>query len=152
MRRATMLLLALLAIGGCRKKDEKPKEESVHEAMDAKPVTVVLVTGDVLQLDLMMEDGDAYLLKGNQGTGRFPKVLIRKMSDTPAERPAAKLPGTDLLDSKPRPMYVGKSDGRVFHKLNCRQAGHIPEGERVEFLTRDEALRRGYKPCGLCNP
>ena len=121
--------------------------------MQAKPVRVVLVTGDVLDLELMMEDGDAYLMKGPRGTGRFPKVLIREMSVAPPERPAGPLPGKELFKRKKPPVnFVARSGGRVFHRMTCRQAGDISRGARVEFQTRDEALRRGYKPCGLCNP
>lgn len=153
MRRALLLLLILAVMCGCREKKEEPEEET-PTLLEPKPMKVVLVTGDVLYLDLMMDDGDAVMLKGPKGTGRFPKVLIRDMTDAPKEKPAPfALPGLDLFkEKKPPADYVAKSDGGVFHKKSCRQARHIPKGERVEFVTRDEAISQGYRACGLCNP
>jgi len=146
-----LLLLAPLALG-CRGKKSEKKEEPVGEMMGGRPVMVELVTGDVLRLEFMMDEPDALLLKGRSGTGRFPKVLIRRVSDAEPERPSANLPGKDLLTRRRRIQYRAKAGGRTFHKLNCRLARDLKRSDRIDFETREEAIARGFKPCGMCNP
>ena len=153
MKRALILLFLLVLSVSCRDRQKESEKEPVSELMGGKPVVVELVTGSVLELELTMEEPDAYILKGHSGTGRFPKALVRRISDAPAERPLTDLPGKDLLRKKRAPgAYVAKSSGRTFHKRGCRQALRISGPDRVEFQTREEAIRRGFKPCGVCNP
>ncbi len=46
--------------------------------------------------------------------------------------------------------YVGNKSSLKFHRLNCNV---LPStGNQVPFPTREEALRRGYKPCMRCRP
>ena len=151
-RHAMAVVLLLMLVTGCRGKQEKPKEEKVPGLAGARPVVVELVTGDVLRLELMMEEEDAYHLKGIGGTGRFPKVLVRRISDAPPESTEPMLPGKDLLRKKMQANYVAKTGGYIFHKLNCRMARNIDEADRALFETREEALQRGFRPCGVCNP
>jgi DNA-entry nuclease len=40
-----------------------------------------------------------------------------------------------------------------FHRPDCHSAENIKEENRLDFTgTREEAIARGYKPCGNCNP
>lgn len=40
-----------------------------------------------------------------------------------------------------------------FHRPDCYSAQSIKEENRLDFFgTREEAIARGYKPCGNCNP
>jgi hypothetical protein len=50
--------------------------------------------------------------------------------------------------------YVAIKDreGASFHTINCSIAQRIPQDRRVYFATREEALKKGYKPCRVCNP
>ncbi|MEW6358937.1 MAG: hypothetical protein AB1696_21575 [Planctomycetota bacterium] len=152
MKRISILLLLALLTVGCGAKKPEEKKESVGEMMDGKPVDVELVTGDTLHLEFMMEEPDALILKGRAGTGRFPKVLVRRVTEAKPERPAADLPGKDLLTQKRDIQYRAKTGGKTFHTLDCRQARDLKRDERIDFETRDEALSRGFKPCGMCNP
>ena len=45
-----------------------------------------------------------------------------------------------------------KREGGSFHTVNCYIARRIPQNERIYFATREEALKKGYKPCRICNP
>ncbi|NOZ22422.1 MAG: hypothetical protein GXP25_15180 [Planctomycetes bacterium] len=152
MKRVSILLLLAFVTIGCQGKKKEKKQEPVGEMMGGKPVMVELVTGDVLRLEFMMEEPDALLLKGSAGTGRFPKVLIRRVSDAPAERPSMDLPGKDLLRQRRTIRFRAKVGGRTFHTLNCRLVRNLKRSERIDFETRKEALNRGFRPCGMCNP
>ena len=46
--------------------------------------------------------------------------------------------------------YVGNSRSRVFHRIDCRYASCA--NCNVAFATRDDAINRGYRPGGCCNP
>ena len=159
VKRIMFWVLVAALTTGCRKKEEPP-QESTPELVQERPVRVMLVTGDVLDLRLTMQDEDAYFLKGPQGTGRFPKALVRAMEDAPEEpkrKPGLNLPGFDLFGKsekarKPPGRYVARSGGRVFHKKSCRLVPNIPSEKRVEFQTAEEARRQGFTACGLCNP
>ncbi|MDC3237147.1 hypothetical protein OAT93_00230 [bacterium] len=66
--------------------------------------------------------------------------------------PAYTAPEKDIID-KP-----GSSDGKlsgntetqVFHKPDCNFAESI--NCTAVFNTRDDAIKEGYKPCGVCKP
>ena len=47
-------------------------------------------------------------------------------------------------------VYTGNKKSRVFH---CETCPNLPsEKNSINFKTRDEAVSKGYKPCGNCNP
>ena len=46
--------------------------------------------------------------------------------------------------------YIGNRNSKVFHLPAC---GGLPaEKNRVVFVTREEAVAEGYRPCGSCKP
>lgn len=46
--------------------------------------------------------------------------------------------------------YVGNIESQKFHSINCSR---LPaEDKRIYFLTREEAEKAGYIPCGVCKP
>ena len=48
--------------------------------------------------------------------------------------------------------YVGNSDTKVFHTLDCGHGKKIKEENRVYFETRNEAIEKGYRACKVCKP
>lgn len=48
--------------------------------------------------------------------------------------------------------YVASRVSSVFHKSSCKWAGKISYRNRVQFGSTGEALNRGFRPCGVCNP
>jgi len=47
-------------------------------------------------------------------------------------------------------VYIGNLRTKVFHRPSC---ANLPSDKnRVTFSTRDEAIRKGYRPCRNCNP
>lgn len=48
--------------------------------------------------------------------------------------------------------YVGSARSKKFHRADCRYAAETSPANRVEFGSREEAVRQGYVPCKVCNP
>ena len=48
--------------------------------------------------------------------------------------------------------YVGNANSKKFHYSDCSAAQKIKASNRVEFSSREEAVRAGYVPCKKCSP
>ncbi len=49
--------------------------------------------------------------------------------------------------------YVGNISSKVFHRPDCNRIPLMNPGNKVTLHgTRDNALARGYTPCGICTP
>ncbi len=46
--------------------------------------------------------------------------------------------------------FLGNSSSQVFHKPECKFAQNIKN--EVTFNTKEEAIEKEYKPCGVCKP
>jgi hypothetical protein len=46
--------------------------------------------------------------------------------------------------------FSGNTESRVFHNSDCNFA--TSKKCTAVFHTREEAIEKGYKPCGICNP
>ena len=54
---------------------------------------------------------------------------------------------TDIPDAGE---YIGNKNSKKFHLPTCK---NLPaEKNRVYLESRNEALQKGYDPCGNCNP
>lgn len=51
-------------------------------------------------------------------------------------------------------LYVGsvKSKKQRFHRFTCEWAKRIKQDRAIYFKTRNEAVKKGYIPCGTCKP
>jgi pimeloyl-ACP methyl ester carboxylesterase len=50
------------------------------------------------------------------------------------------------------PKYVAGKKSNVFHRPDCRQAQRINPEKITKFGTRNEAVKSGRRPCGVCDP
>jgi len=50
------------------------------------------------------------------------------------------------------PYYVGNRRTGVFHRPGCRYVKMMNPENKVYFHSREEAIRKGYRPCKICNP
>ena len=57
-----------------------------------------------------------------------------------------------LLSDNIESTYIGNKNSHVFHLSICSSAKNMSDKNKIEFTTRDEAIGKGYKPCGKCNP
>ena len=48
--------------------------------------------------------------------------------------------------------YVGNSNTGKFHAPGCGSVDQMKPSNKVYFSSRDEAIDRGYSPCGNCQP
>ncbi|MBN1505948.1 MAG: hypothetical protein JW955_03835 [Sedimentisphaerales bacterium] len=48
--------------------------------------------------------------------------------------------------------FVASKSASVFHRADCRWAQNISEDNRLGYMTREEALQSGRRPCKLCKP
>lgn len=84
---------------------------------------------------------------------------------TPAPAPVTPEPAPEpevLAPVEPEPeqpavtevQYIGNAnpDRMKFHKLSCHAIDDIKESNKVELYSHDEAISRGYTPCGICKP
>ncbi|MBQ2666519.1 Ada metal-binding domain-containing protein [Methanobrevibacter sp.] len=48
--------------------------------------------------------------------------------------------------------YIGNSETGKFHAPGCGDVDKMNPSNKVSFSSRDEAISRGYSPCGHCHP
>ena len=48
--------------------------------------------------------------------------------------------------------YIGNKNTHRFHRSSCRSVKAMKESNKVAIVSRDDAIRRGYQPCAICNP
>ncbi|MEO0090552.1 MAG: Ada metal-binding domain-containing protein [candidate division WOR-3 bacterium] len=49
-------------------------------------------------------------------------------------------------------IYIGNSKTLKFHLPDCQWAKKINPANKVYFNSKEEALKKGYQPCKICNP
>ena len=60
------------------------------------------------------------------------------------------MPEAETATKNMEEKYIGNKITKKFHRSDCRS---LPsEKNTIEFLSRSEAVDRGYSPCGNCNP
>lgn len=63
------------------------------------------------------------------------------------EKRVAKLEG-----SKDEVKYVASKLREPFHNLSCIWAKRISESNKVSYITREEVIANGKRPCKVCRP
>ena len=48
--------------------------------------------------------------------------------------------------------YIGNLETGKFHAPGCGDVDKMDNANKISFSSRDEAVSRGYSPCGHCNP
>ena len=66
--------------------------------------------------------------------------------------PASTAPEQNIIDKTKDTdgKLLGNTDTHVFHKSDCNFAES--KNCTAVFNARDDAIKEGYKPCGICNP
>lgn len=62
------------------------------------------------------------------------------------------LPGEADKEPPSSAAYIGNRNSKRFHVPDCASVAAMKEKNRVELSSREEALDKGYKPCGNCHP
>ncbi len=53
---------------------------------------------------------------------------------------------------KVRGQYAGWKPGKIFGRLDCKSGLRMKKENRVFFLSWEDAIRQGYRPCKKCKP
>jgi len=147
-----MLLVCLLILTcNCTLFKSKPPQEE-KETLVGKNVSIILTTGNKIKGLIIQEDDESLVIQGESGNGKIPRTLILSV-DVIEEEEVSK----PMLSGKVRPRhrqikFVAGEGKKLFHRPNCRFAREIPIYKKLTFESREEAIRRGFKPCGFCNP
>lgn len=48
--------------------------------------------------------------------------------------------------------YIGNKNTHKFHRPSCRSIKQMKESNKVAIVSREDAIRKGYIPCAICNP
>ena len=48
--------------------------------------------------------------------------------------------------------YIGNAYRMTFHHRNCDSVDQMWEEHQVPLKTREEAIKKGFRPCGNCKP
>ncbi len=75
-----------------------------------------------------------------------PWEYRRRRAENPQSAPKA-VPKAPVRRNAP---FTGNVSSKVFHDRNCIHAECLRCDER--FDSREEALRKGFRPCGVCKP
>ena len=59
---------------------------------------------------------------------------------------------TQTYNSGTSSSYVGNLNSGKFHAPGCGDVNKMKPSNKVYFSSRDEAVSRGYTPCGHCHP
>lgn len=102
--------------------------------------------------------------KAQAGETICSAVLVQAGVFAEAQKAALRLPAPkkeDVSPSKPTPQTVAAVSGHpfiaskssgVFHRPDCRWAQNISGDNRLGYMTREEAIQAGKRPCKSCKP
>jgi len=62
------------------------------------------------------------------------------------------LKGGKIIESDVPGKYAGWKPGKIFGRLDCKSGMRMKKENRVFFLTWDDAIAAGYRPCKKCKP
>lgn len=48
--------------------------------------------------------------------------------------------------------FAGIKTTKIFGRLDCKMGMKAKKGNRVFFLTWDDAIKHGFRPCKICKP
>lgn len=82
-----------------------------------------------------------YVLKRRFNFGAYAGKLVR-VTGWVSKEPNIYMRGPVLV--------VSNSSSKKFHRPDCRWVQKIAPQNRVEFRSREEAVRAGYVPCKVC--
>ncbi|MDD5222454.1 MAG: thermonuclease family protein [bacterium] len=60
--------------------------------------------------------------------------------------------GEKGISAKQEGYFVASRNSDKFHRPDCKWAMKISDRNLIKFKTREEAIKAGLKPCGVCRP
>ncbi len=62
------------------------------------------------------------------------------------------LKDSSIAESETPGKYAGWRPGKIFGRLDCKSGLRMAKKNLVFFLTWDDAVSQGYRPCRNCKP
>ena len=106
---------------------------------------VMLLVGLGMQMTIPPNVQHVEFLRQAQEAGRNIGLGIWSLTVSPQPKQA-------VTPVQPAVYYIGNARSKKFHRQDCAFAQQISPSNRVQFRSRDEAIRQGYQPCKVCNP
>ena len=98
-------------------------------------------------------EGAVYFENGNMLKGIFAGgEFIEGLAYSATGLSAVQVKTERTLPAGDGVQYIGNKKSMKFHYPTCRSVTQMSEKNKIEFFSREEAVERGYKPCGECNP
>ncbi len=128
--------------------------EFVGLLMGTIPIVLILAGALVIYLNYDNDSSDS-----DDGDDTVPEPISTEPVETesieiePVEPEASEadlVESVDVAKTEGSPNFFGNSKSLVFHKPDCKFAQNIKN--EVTFNTREEAIEKEYKPCGVCKP
>ena len=97
-------------------------------------------------------EGAVYFENGNMQKGIFSNGVLQDGLSYSVTGLSAVPVKTERTIVETEAMYIGNKKSMRFHVPTCRAVAQMKEKNKVEFSSREEAVERGFIPCGDCNP
>lgn len=79
-------------------------------------------------------------------------VTFYSGDDVLGTAPANTHPATSPEETTVTYSYIGNKNSKIYHYPDCGSIDTIKEKNKVNFISEDEAIDKGYSPCKACNP
>ena len=131
------------------------EDEQIKPSITVKPSTATnsTVTYDSSDTNVVIIDEDGNFIAINpgkaivtvsalDGSGKTLSINVTVKEREPVQA-AAQVDQTT---------YIGNKSTKKFHYPWCSSVNSMKESNMVEITGRDQAIKKGYKPCGRCIP
>ena len=131
------------------------EDEQIKPSITVKPSTATnsTVTYDSSDTNVVIIDEDGNFIAMNpgkatvtvsalDGSGKTLTINVTVKEREPVQA-AAQVDQTT---------YIGNKSTKKFHYPWCSSVNSMKESNMVEITGRDQAIKKGYKPCGRCTP
>lgn len=98
---------------------------------------------------LMHGQGGTYWDNGSVEIGEYRSGLLLQGNVRDGTGPTVAHPAAAQTNTA---VYIGNKSTKKFHYPSCSSVDDMKESNKVKLNSRDEAIRKGYKPCGRCKP
>jgi len=77
-------------------------------------------------------------------------LLVMRLSWMREPELQAEIAGQEAVPAEM--FYVGSKYGKTYHNPSCREAVRLSTDELITFTSARQAVRKGYRPCEVCQP
>jgi len=113
------------------------------------PVTTLPAVSDIMEPFLKQQVELSHAVEQMLGNA-VQQRLVKSIQDQEEQVGHATRRMAQLASSKI--VYVSSTDSFRFHRLSCGHVNRILPQNLIRFANRDEAVTKGYVPCGTCKP